>query len=97
MKPLLALALVLSANLAYADYFGCRISVGGQRAQAEAEYRVLDVTVSLAGYTCAGKLRNHLTTIVISDSAGTLVSSAQFGTSALAEYQDGVSCACGLN
>lgn len=68
MKHLaLTLALTLAPLSAFADYFGCELTVNGRRVSLDAEYMERSVSVAKDGFTCDGLIDNdgrQVTTIL---------------------------------
>lgn len=60
MKLLLSALIIMSSSLAHADYFGCDISVNGERAGEEAEYRGREVKVELNNYLCEAVIDQNI-------------------------------------
>lgn len=110
MKAMLILATFFSLSAAHADYFSCVIKSqnGVVKAAEEAEYRVLQVTVSDGEFVCKGRINSHGMTEVQMRSliTGDSLASSALGSSHqvdLTTYNivennlQTVVCKCGMN
>ncbi len=109
-KTLLILATFFSFSAAYADYFSCVIKSqnGLVRAAEEAEYRVLQVSVSDGEFICEGRINSKAMTevrmrsLITGDSRGSssLGSSHQVDLTTYNIVENNlqtVICKCGMN
>ncbi len=96
---LLSFFALLSAP-AFADYFGCELTVNERKVDGEAPYRGMEVEVELDGYTCAAQIiADRRVELQVTSSTGTrALSDGRFyeARGRLEESGNVVTCACGL-
>lgn len=91
---------------AHADYFKCEIEqMGSILGSQEAEYRVLEASVSVDGFLCEGRIKGYETQVKLTDLTGDRVSeasqkasTASTSLSTVPRHNElNIICTCGMN
>lgn len=104
---LLLIAMVLSLSTpAFADYFACELVNGFIKTEAEAEYRVREVSITERPFACHGRLLSDARVSVTISSTEVSYSVTEIGRGTVSaeltsldvhgDGQDTGTCTCGL-